>query len=203
MEQAILFWISTKTICKKSLAMNLSPYHPTQPSTIYHHLPRHVLKARLCPHHHWELLRYHDCSFQRSQRKRCQPMHGWCSTRWYCWAWWPFLGRGGCWWSKKMDPWNSCASCVCVFLLYIALWIQSGSREICEIDIGIHLLQVQVLRHDPAKSKIVQAHTQLKVFEDIAKCLKLQQSTIGSFCIKPCNQSLCFISLFFSVTPIL
>ena len=72
-EQAILFWISTKTICKKS-PVTIQPNH--LPSAIYHHLPRHVLKARLCPHHHWELLRYHDCSFQRSQRKRCQPMHG-------------------------------------------------------------------------------------------------------------------------------
>ena len=94
-----------------------------------------------------------------------------------------------------MDTSNSCACCA--FFSFQALSIQSGSREISEIDIGIHLLQVQVLRHDPAKSKIVQTHTQLEAFGNYCKIFEVTAKHHSSFCMEPCNQSLCYISLFF------
>lgn len=52
---------------------------------------------------------------------------------------------------------------------------------------GTTLRNQKSCRHTPS----------LKCLDDIAKSLKLQQSTIGSFCMEPCNQSLCCISLFF------
>lgn len=183
-EQAILFWISTKTICKKS-PVTIQPNHLPSSSKARSKgtaLPSPSLGAAKVP---W--------LFVPEKPKEEVPANARVVFHsMILLGMMTFFGKGRLLVVKKNGSLKQLCK-LCAFFFLNAVW-QQGNLWDRYWDSSSSSASSSAR---PCKSKIVQAHTQLQVFEDIAKSLKLQQSTIGSFCMEPCNQSLCCISLFF------
>lgn len=188
-EQAILFWISTKTICKKS-PVTIQPNHLPSSSKARSKgtaLPSPSLGAAKVP---W--------LFVPEKPKEEVPANARVVFHsMILLGMMTFFGKGRLLVVKKNGSLKQlCKLCAFFFSM------QSGSREICEIDIGIHLLQVQVLRHDPANQKSCRHTPSFKCLKILQNLWSYSKAQLDPFAWNHVT-SHCAAYLCFSVTPIL